>query len=363
MSNIKNIIYFLIIVLFTCCRNDKQQTDNYLVNGNFSDESYQGKYVYLKDKSTDEVLDSCLIENGIFHFEGEVKGTRLCTVFTNDIKTSFILEKGEINIDLSLPERPEGTKLNNLLSYMATQREEIRDDFLSTSRAIWQMEDVDDEERDSYFEENYDYFKSRIDSLYRDTFIENSSNSLGVQLMLKWSEYLTPTEFDEIISKADSTIINNNLIAKIAEVNKNLNNTSVGKKFVDFDVIEYDGSNSTFGNFVGNGKYTLVEFWASWCKTCEYERPILKHLYSKYKDKNIEFLGVVVWEEEYNFPKICQEITNYEWPQLLDPTDVSIKKYGILGIPHFILFDPDGIVVARGFRSHKIEKELMKAIK
>ncbi|MFA6043848.1 MAG: redoxin domain-containing protein [Phycisphaerales bacterium] len=41
----------------------------------------------------------------------------------------------------------------------------------------------------------------------------------------------------------------------------------------------------------------VVEFWATWCPPCKKSIPHLGEMAEKYKDKNVKFIGVSVWEE------------------------------------------------------------------
>lgn len=41
----------------------------------------------------------------------------------------------------------------------------------------------------------------------------------------------------------------------------------------------------------------VVEFWATWCPPCKKSIPHLGEMAQKFKDKNVKFIGVSVWEE------------------------------------------------------------------
>ena len=100
---------------------------------------------------------------------------------------------------------------------------------------------------------------------------------------------------------------------------------------------------------MGKGQVTLVDFWASWCGPCRRAIPDIKSLYEKYNGKGMSFLGVAVWDEPADTRGAIIEL-QIPWPvivgnqKLEEPTNL----YGIMGIPHIIVFGPDGIILSRG---------------
>ena len=129
-----------------------------------------------------------------------------------------------------------------------------------------------------------------------------------------------------------------------------------GDRFEDF-VVEHDGKTTRFSDYVGNGKYVLVDFWASWCGPCRREIPNLISAYNQYKDKGLMVLGVAAWDKPEDTLKAIEE-DKIPYPQILNSQEIATNLYGISGIPEIILFAPDGIILARGLRGNGIEKKL-----
>ena len=60
-------------------------------------------------------------------------------------------------------------------------------------------------------------------------------------------------------------------------------------------------------------------------------------------------LGVFVWDKEENLNKSIKE-EKVTWPQIFDSEETAMKLYGVDGIPHIILFAPDGTILKRNLR-------------
>lgn len=108
------------------------------------------------------------------------------------------------------------------------------------------------------------------------------------------------------------------------------------------------------------GKYVLVDFWSSGCGWCRKETVHLQKAYDLFKDKNFTILGVSSDFRQKDWLNAIEEDKSY-WNHLLIPKD-DIKKvldqYCIIGIPHIILVDPQGIIIAKELRGEEIAKTI-----
>lgn len=183
-----------------------------------------------------------------------------------------------------------------------------------------------------------------------------------VKLLQVTSGLLSDKEKLEYINLCTSKIQSNSVMSQIKEdAELALQSPQEGDMFKDFEA-EYEGQVSRLSDYVGKGQYVLVDFWASWCQPCRMEIPNLKAAYDKYGDKGLVVLGVAAWDQPENTLKAIDE-DGIEYPQILNTQAEGTKVYGIKGIPHIILFGPDGTLLKRGLRGEGIEQALSEILK
>jgi thiol-disulfide isomerase/thioredoxin len=105
-----------------------------------------------------------------------------------------------------------------------------------------------------------------------------------------------------------------------------------------------------------NGKYLLIDFWASWCGPCRAAIPKVKELYSEYKDKGFDVLSVSIDDDKGAWRKAMKD-ENMPWEQLLSPDkDKTMKQFQFSGIPTMYLIDPAGNII-KSFTGYSPESE------
>ena len=114
------------------------------------------------------------------------------------------------------------------------------------------------------------------------------------------------------------------------------------------------------------GKVVVVDFWASWCAPCRQFIPTLVDLYSRYKDKGLEIVGVYVDNRDPNLVNMrsIKKQFSTSWHQIVGQGAFeSARRYNVMGIPHIALIAKDGSIVMQNVRDrYDIEKYIIQEL-
>ena len=120
-----------------------------------------------------------------------------------------------------------------------------------------------------------------------------------------------------------------------------------------------------FAELLLEEKPVVVDFWATWCGPCVRSFPNVRKLQERYKNYPVVILGVTSIQgrhiqrkgtqkntiplkgqpkEELRLMKEFVQDMNITWPIVFSQESVFNKEYGVSGIPHVVIIDPEGKV-------------------
>ena len=283
-------------------------------------------------------MDTAMIVGGKFAFKGEADTTTIKMVglagpARRGARAMFVPEKGGIVIDLDSANRVTAGPFTEKLQAMLSQTAEAQDE---------------------------ETFMAVLDNVYK----ANKTNALGLFALSSFMSGLeSEAELDKYLEGAADFIKENRSVKAARTALKALEETGAGKPFKDIDGFDSDGKSLKLSDFAGKGKYTLIDFWASWCGPSRGEIPYLIDAAKKYAKKNVQVVGINVWDQE---PASLEAVGKLGiiYPVIFTRDDrSSTDNYGVQGIPQILLIGPDGTILERDLRGEGIAAALDKYVK
>ena len=120
----------------------------------------------------------------------------------------------------------------------------------------------------------------------------------------------------------------------------------IGKKISNFKLIEINNDNQYISEEdLKNNRYTLINFFASWCAPCRAEHKYLLNLTNE--QKKIKIIGINFKDKKNNAINFLEELGNPYNFVGIDPEGRVSILFGIYGIPESILVDNNLTVIKK----------------
>ena len=202
----------------------------------------------------------------------------------------------------------------------------------------------------------------KAEESYRDTLI-HAVKKMGTSIaiyptMVRWNGDKHMDYYEELAADFSERHQGLEVAELVSEKVRILKQVSLGGKVSEIVAPDTSGvERSLYDNL---GKYTLIDFFGSWCGPCRSESDHLAKMYDRYNSSGFEIFGFGI---EYEKDRWLQAINkdNRTWTNVSTVDGYSneiAQEYSITAIPKNFLVDENGIIIAKDIHGQELEEKL-----
>ena len=313
-----------------------------------------------------EVVDTLVpVVDGKFSLTVPADVTALASVQAGNYGANFISDGTPLEVvlgeDTAVTSKYADVSVQEKLNAYNAKEQAFMDEYMAKQREIFADSLLSQEEKSAKFEAYYDEFIEPYVNHHVEAAKANPDNFISVFALSNLRNQIEDPQMAELVDALVPALQESRYVSGMKQALDARLNTAEGKPFIDFTVNSVVGMTRSippqpkyaevkFSDYVGKGKYILVDFWAPWCGPCKREIPNLKAVYDKYAGEKFDILSIAVWERQPVQVTIdtAAEL-GMNWSHINNAGSVPTDIYGVEGIPHLMLIGPDGTILKRGF--------------
>ena len=363
----------ILFIIISC-----SDTTEYTLNGTIDLEDGQNVLLLgVDDQSQLMPIDTVQIEAGTFSLSGSSPYPEMHYLNFEGVRSLLpvVIEAGTITVEAKKDSIQKasikGTKSNQ---DVARFLEEVRVFNQALQEISFELRNAmlsKDSLNVSDLQEQYDNIVVKIAD-FEINFIKENPDSYVSSLILEQrvtSGQIETTEAQDLFDQLDSRIQMTKSAQNILELLRqkelqeeaNKETPGVGDVAPDFEAPSPNGEFVSLNQ--AKGKFTVIDFWASWCKPCRKQSPALVELYNTYKNQDVNIVSVSLDRSNKRWLDAIED-DGLNWTHVSNLKhwqDPIAEEYNVRSIPELFLIDDNGTVLARSHDLASINSILKNA--
>lgn len=328
--------------------------------------------VYLTDRLSEKTIDSTDVKNGKFAFKGYKEKDAFLSVNKQGSTwhVLFFNDGTPISIDLD-KNTLKGSELNEKITACDLEASEALESLNAITLELRSLSPADQQTKGAELQAKGMKKYNDLVACYKKMLNENRDNLTPVAFLGNISMILPENDFEEALD-AKYVYMRHPYAVKLKQQYEDIKakekaeeeqkSKIIGQRFIDLEEPDTNGQMHKLSEYVGKGKWILIDFWASWCGPCRAEMPNVVAAYEKYHAKGFDIVGLSFDNKKEPWLKAISDL-KMPWTHLSDLKGwktVAAGIYGINSIPASLLVNPEGIVVARDLRGPALGNKLQE---
>ncbi|NGM66563.1 TlpA disulfide reductase family protein [Sphingobacterium sp. SGR-19] len=351
------------------------QSGNFTIKGK-ANPRHNNKFIklyYVND--TTKITDSVMVKNGRFKLKGHILSPTIGKLGIQDGQTvdfiDLFLSKGSIRVSAKDSIRYadiSGTKMVEEHERLAKQIRPSETKLFDALNTFKKM--PEGEEKKAYITKLIPEISKQHrakQQIVHEFVTENPTSYVSLYYLDKTAlgrlaNYETTYPYYE---KLSATLKETALGKQLEERLLSAKGELTGTAFKDFSSTTPEGKALSLNEVISKNKYTLVDFWASWCGPCRKENPHVVETFNAFKDKGFTVLSVSL-DTDANRWKAAIEQDGMPWyhvSSLKGWKEPAAALYGVRAIPQNVLIDGQGKIVATNLRGETLFNKIQELLK